>query len=175
MTVERKYFAPGLSKGVDMKMRCKKARKNISLAMDERLTAAALEKLDDHLRGCPSCQNWNRQQLWLRDQIKPPEMIQPSPWFYEQLQNKINKASARPRLLALGAGALRPALLQAAMLMVLILSALLGFFLGGRMDAPAAETAEAVFDQTMNLNAYADMPADSFGAVYDRLLQGELQ
>jgi hypothetical protein len=78
-------------------------------------------------------------------------------------------------LFALGAGALRPALLQAAMFMVLIISALLGFFLGGRMDAPAAETAEAVFDQTMNLNAYADMPADSFGAVYDRLLQGELQ
>ena len=175
MTVERKYFAPGLSKGVDMKMRCKKARKNISLAMDERLTAAALEKLDDHLRGCPSCQNWNRQQLWLRDQIRMAEMIQPSPGFYAQLQNRISQDSARPRLFAFGDGALRPALLQAAMLMVLILSALLGFFLGGRMDAPAAETAEAVFDQTMNLNAYADMPADSFGAVYHRLLQGELQ
>ena len=50
-----------------------------------------------------------------------------------------------------------------------------GFFLGGRLDAPAADAAAAVFNQTMNLNAYADMPAESFGAVYDRLLQGELQ
>ena len=158
-----------------MKMRCKKARKNISLAMDERLTAAALGKLDEHLRACPACQDWNRQQLWLRDQIRNAETIQPAPGFYAQLQNRINQATARPRLFAPGTVALRPALLQAAMFMVLILSALLGFFLGGRMDAPAAETAETVFDQTMNLNAYADMPADSFGAVYDRLLQGELQ
>lgn len=158
-----------------MKMRCKKARKNISLAMDERLTAPALEKLHVHLRACPSCQDWNREQLWLRGQIRNAETIQPSPGFYTQLQNRISRTSARPRLFAPGTVALRPALLQAAMFMVLILSALLGFFLGGRMDAPAAETAEAVFDQTMNLNAYADMPADSFGAVYDRLLQGELQ
>ena len=157
-----------------MKMRCKKAKKNISLAMDERLTAAALEKLDEHLRACPSCQDWNRQQLWLRDRINTVEMIQPSPGFYSQLQNKIARASTRPRLFSFAATALRPALLRAAMLMVLIFSALLGFFLGSRMDAPAADAAAAVFDQTMNLNAYADMPADSFGAVYDRLLQGEL-
>jgi Zn ribbon nucleic-acid-binding protein len=158
-----------------MKKHCKKSKKNISLAMDERLTAAALEKLETHMRGCPSCQNLNRDQLWLRDLINAAEMIQPSPGFYNQLQNKIARASTRPRLFSFAATALRPALLRAAMLMVLIFSALLGFFLGSRMDAPAAETAAAVFDQTMNLNAYADMPADSFGAVYDRLLQGELQ
>lgn len=157
-----------------MKMRCKKARKNISLAMDKRLAAAALEKLHVHLRGCPSCQNWNREQLWLRDQINTAEVIQPSPGFYSQLQNKIAGASTRPRLFSFAATELRPALLRAAMLMVLIFSALLGFFLGSRMDAPAADSAAAVFDRTMNLNAYADMPADSFGAVYDRLLQGEL-
>jgi ubiquinone biosynthesis protein Coq4 len=50
-----------------------------------------------------------------------------------------------------------------------------GFFLGGRLEAPAVKAAAAAFNQAMNLDAFADLPADSFGAVYDRLLQGEIQ
>ena len=158
-----------------MKMRCKKARKNISLALDKRLGPIIQEKLQAHLRSCPACQNWNRQQLWLREQIKAPEMIQPSPWFFAHLQNEINKAAARPRFFSFNPAAFQPNLLRAAMFLVLVFSALLGFFLSGRLDAPATETTAAVFNQTMNLNAYADMPAESFGAIYESLLQGDLQ
>ena len=158
-----------------MKMGCKKARKNISLAMDARLEPAILEQLQTHLRACPSCLNWQQEQSWLLDLIKTPQAIQPSPGFYAGLQDKINESQARTRLFALSPTFFRPAMLRAAIFLVLILSALLGFFLGSRLDTPAAETAAAVFNQTMNLNAYDDMPADSFGAVYERLLQGELQ
>jgi predicted anti-sigma-YlaC factor YlaD len=158
-----------------MNMRCQKAKKNISLALDKRLGPAVQEKLQAHLHSCPSCQNWKRQQLWLREQIKVQAMIQPSPAFFAQIQNMIDKATTRPRLFSFDPAVFRPALLRAAMFLVLIFSALVGFFLSGRLDAPAAETAAAVFNQNMNLNAFADMPADSFGAVYDRLLQGEIQ
>jgi len=158
-----------------MKMRCKKAKKNISLTMDSRLESVGQEKLQAHLRSCLACQNWNRQQLWLREQIKVPEMIQPSPDFFAHIQNKINKTATRQRLFSFNPTMLRPILLRAAMLLILIFAAWGGFSLGDRLDAPAAETAAAVFSQTMNLNAYADMPAESFGAVYNRLLQGELQ
>ena len=158
-----------------MKMRCKKARKNISLAMDSRLEAVVQKELQAHLRSCPSCQSWNQQQLWLREQIKAPEMIQPSYGFFAQIQNKIDENAARKRLFSFDPAMFRPVLLRTAMFLILIFSALLGFFLSGRLDAQAAETAAAVFSQTLNLNAYADMPADSFGAVYERLLQGELQ
>ena len=45
----------------------------------------------------------------------------------------------------------------------------------GPPDSPAANADAEVFSQTMNLNAFADLPADSFGAVYGRLLQGDPQ
>lgn len=102
-------------------------------------------------------------------------MIQPSPDFFAHIQNKINKTATRQRLFSFNPTMLRPILLRAAMLLILIFAAWGGFSLGDRLDAPATETAAAVFSQTMNLNAYADMPAESFGAVYNRLLQGELQ
>jgi predicted anti-sigma-YlaC factor YlaD len=158
-----------------MKMRCKKARKNISLAMDSRLEAVVQKELQTHLRSCPSCQSWNRQQLWLREQIKAPELIQPSPDFFAQIQKKIAKNAARPRLFPFDRAVFRPILLRAAMLLILIFAAWSGFSLSDRLDVPVAETTAAVFNQTMNLNVYADMPAESFGAVYDRLLQGEPQ
>ena len=70
---------------------------------------------------------------------------------------------------------LRPALLRAAMVLLLVFSAALGFLLGGRLDAPAAKPEAAAFSQAMNLDIFADLPADSFGAVYDSLLQGNVQ
>jgi predicted anti-sigma-YlaC factor YlaD len=158
-----------------MKMRCKKARKNISLAMDSRLQPARLEQLQMHLRGCLPCREWQQEQSSIQEMFGAREVLEPSPGFYQKLQVEINSSSPKARFFFSNPAVLRPALLRAAMFLVLIFSALLGFFLGGRLDVSPTETAAAVFSQTMNLNAYADMPADSFGAVYDRLLQGELQ
>lgn len=158
-----------------MKMRCKKARKNISLAMDSRLEPAAQEQLQKHMHICPSCRNWQQEQLGLLDLIKIPQTLQPSPGFYAGLQDKINGSQARPRFFVFSPDSFRPALLRAALFLVLVFSAVFGFFLGGRLEAPAAGADAAVFSQTMNLDAFTDLPADSFGAVYDSLLQGELQ
>ncbi len=40
---------------------------------------------------------------------------------------------------------------------------------------PRPSPTSAAFSQAMNLDIFADLPADSFGAVYDRLLQGNVQ
>ncbi len=61
------------------------------------------------------------------------------------------------------------------MVLVLVFSALLGYFLGGTADSPAVNADAEVFNRTLNLNAFSDLPADSFGAVYGRLLQGDPQ
>jgi hypothetical protein len=164
-----------LSKGADMKMRCKKARKNISLALDNRLEKAARESLQGHLDLCPSCRNWQQEQFSVQALFGNQEVLEPGPEFYQKLQKRMDRSSPAARFFFINPIVFRPALLRAAIFLVLIFSALLGFFLGGRLDAPATETDAAVFNQTMNLNAYADMPADSFGAVYERLLQGEIQ
>jgi predicted anti-sigma-YlaC factor YlaD len=171
---ERKYFAGSRSKGVDMKMHCKKARKNISLALDSRLQPAAMEKLQTHLDVCSACCEWQKEQAWFLNLMKTPQAApQPAANFHAVLLGKINESHEPAKLFMLSA--FRPAMLRAAMVLVLIFSAFLGFFLSGRLDATAGSSAAAIFSQTLNLNAYADMPAESFGSVYDRLLQGGLQ
>jgi hypothetical protein len=158
-----------------MKMECKKARKKISLALDGRLETIARESLQGHLDLCRSCRNWQREQSLIQELFYAREVLEPGPGFYQKLQVKIDSFSLADRFFFINPAVFRPALLRAAMFLILIFSALLGFFLSGRLDAPATESTAAVFNQTMNLNAYADMPADSFGAVYERLLQGEFQ
>jgi len=158
-----------------MKMRCSIARKNISLAMDGRLAPTARQALNGHIQACPACRTWQQEQSWLLDLVKTPSRLQPSPGFYSGLRDKIEPSAARPRLFAFSPDFFRPALLRAAMVLALILSALLGFVLSGPLDRPAGSNDAAAFSQAMNLDIFADLPADSFGAVYDRLLQGEIQ
>jgi len=156
-------------------MRCRIARKNISLAMDDRLAPAAQTGLQEHLRACPSCQEWQEEQSWLRDLVRTKEAIEPSPGFYAGVMAQVAAAPRRTRFYTLSLLFYRPMVLRAAMALLLVFSAALGFLLGGRLDAPAAEGDAAAFSQAMNLDAFADLPADSFGSVYDRLLQGNIQ
>ena len=159
-----------------MKMQCKKARKTISLALDSRLTAAVSAELNGHLDDCPACRDWQKGQAWIQQRIKAaPIPVQLSANLFSVLQNKINEPRKQKEFFTFSPSAFRPALLRAAMLLILAFSALLGFFLSGRLDARAADPATTVFSRTMNLDAFADLPAESFGAVYDRLLQGGLQ
>jgi anti-sigma factor RsiW len=158
-----------------MKMRCRVARKKISLAMDDRLAPPARLALGGHLRACPACSAWQQEQSQLADLLRAAPEIRPAPGFHAALRDRMDPAPARRRPLAFPGLFFRPALLRAAMLLVLIFAATLGFFLSGRLDEPAADTAVAVFSRTMNLDTFADLPDDSFGAVYGRLLQGEFQ
>ncbi len=155
-------------------MRCIKARKNISLAMDDRLAPAARAGLQEHLQACPSCLEWQQEQSWLRDLVGTKQAIEPGPGFHAGVMAQVAAAPRRPRLYALSSLFYRPMVLRAAMLLLLVFSALLGFFLSGRLETPTVAVRTA-FNQTLNLDAFADQPGDSFGAVYGRLLQGELQ
>ncbi|HEX7502035.1 MAG TPA: zf-HC2 domain-containing protein [Acidobacteriota bacterium] len=158
-----------------MKMRCNVARKNISLAMDNRLAPPGHRALSEHLLVCPSCRSWQQEQSQLSDLLSAAPEIRPAPGFYAALRDRLDFAPPRRQPLAFSGLFFQPALLRAAMVLLLVFSAALGFILGGRLDEPAADTDVAVFSRTMNLDAFADLPADSFGAAYDRLLQGKLQ
>jgi len=159
-----------------MKMQCKKARKNISLALDSRLQSAGFEELQAHLHGCPACQDWQKEQQGLLELMKTaPALPQLSAGFYAVLREKINEPLRAVDYTAFLSSPLRPVLLRAAMFLLLIFSVLAGFFLSGRLDAPSVQSVAADFNQAMNLDAFADLPAGSFGAVYERLLQGGLQ
>jgi anti-sigma factor RsiW len=172
---ERKFFGWVLSKGLAMKMNCGKARKNISLAMDGRLGENAVRKLDAHLELCPACREWRQEQLFLQEMFNATVALRPVPDFFDRLQKKINRSSARPWFSFFEPYLFKPVMLRVALLMLLVLSTALGFFLGGPLPEPAADPSDAAFSQAMNLDAFADLPVDSFGGVYERLLQGEVQ
>ena len=111
----------------------------------------------------------------MQDMLKSTGAMQPLPNFIDRLQKRIINSGPRPWLSFIQPYLFKPVWVRAAMIMLLMLSTAAGFFLGGRLEAPAAGADAAVFYQTMNLDAFTDLPANSFGAVYDSLLQGELQ
>jgi hypothetical protein len=160
-------------------MRCAKARKSISLAMDGRLGTDGRVGLREHLRACLSCREWQKEQSLILERVKKPPEIKLSPEhrcdLYGALLNRINREPYRPRPILPLPAALRPVWQGAAVFLILVFSAFLGFFLGGRLEATAPDAEAAAFRQTMNLDSFADAPANSFVAVYDMLLQGELQ
>jgi hypothetical protein len=156
-------------------MRCQKARKFISLALDERLKPSASDSLAAHLRACDSCSAWRQEQSWLIDLLQTPQAIAPGPGFHAGLMARVAASAAANRFFSLPRAFSRPAVLRAAMVLLLVFSAALGFFLGAPLLDPAPDTRVAAFSRTLNLDAFADLPAGSFGAVYDRLLQGEAQ
>jgi len=156
-----------------MKMRCEKARKFVSLALDGRIDTAARLMLQAHLLSCPGCREWQREQAGLRDLLKVPQELQPSPGFHAGLRRRIGTVPTRSA--SFSPFFSRPLLLRAAIFLLFAFSALLGLFLGGRLDPAAPGAGATAFSQALNLDAFADLPGDSFGAVYERLLQGEPQ
>ena len=164
------------SKGVKMKMHCRKARKNISLAMDDRLAPPARQALDGHLQACPACRAWQQEQSRFADLLRAAPGSLPPPGFMPPCASGwIRTPARRPSSRHFRAFPSGRRWLRAAMVLLLAFSAALGFLLSGRLDAPAAKSDAAAFSQAMNLDVFADLPADSFGAVYDRLLQGNVQ
>lgn len=164
-------------------MRCQKARRSISLAMDDRLPPAVRSKLNEHLQACVSCREWQKEQSWLRRLVAPPLELQPGRALHGAVMARVAAASlrgaksaSRRRGLFIPTPALiRPALLRAAALLIFVFSALFGLFLGARLERSAPANGAAAFSQALNLDVFADLPGDSFGAVYERLLQGEIQ
>lgn len=155
-------------------MRCQKARKSVSLALDHRLDSAGRAGLDHHLADCPSCRRWSEEQSWLHSLVKDPQQFQPSPGFHTRLRARTSAQA--PRLQSwLRLPLPSPLLVRAAFFLMFVFSTLLGVFLGYRLDRPAPDATAKAFSQALHLDALADAPAGSFAATYDLLLRGELR
>jgi anti-sigma factor RsiW len=153
-------------------MRCNQAKRLVSLAQDGRLDPAERSRLQAHLEGCPSCREWQQEQAWLLGRLRGLEAPAPGPGFQAALLARIAAAGASRRWGMLPPPALlRPALLRAAAVLVLAVSALLGYAIGGRLEKPSPATVAAAFDQALNLDAFADLPGGSLAAVHEGLLR----
>lgn len=155
-------------------MRCTQAKRYVSLAQDGRLSPAAQARLQAHLGRCPSCREWRDEQDWLRGRLHRLEAPASAPGFQAAVMARVAAAGARRRGRALPPlTLLRPALLRAAAVLALAVSALLGYAIGGRLDRPSPATVAAAFGQALNLDAFADLPGGSLGAVHEGLLREE--
>lgn len=155
-------------------MRCTQAKRSVSQAQDGRLHPAAMARLQAHLDRCPSCREWQEEQAWLRGRLRRLEAPAPGPGFQAAVMARVAAAVTRRRWPALPpATRLRPALLRAAAVLALAVSALLGYAIGGRLEGPSPATLTASFGQALNLDVFADLPGGSLGAVHEGLLGEE--
>ncbi len=152
-------------------MSCNKLRKQIVLALDGRLDPGP--DWQSHLSVCPACRTWLEEQRAVADLLATPVRLEPSSAFAATLQRRIRMVpppSGRIRLPLI----VWPALArQAALALIFSAAVLIGLLLGPGPLPPDADEGSASFQRTLNLELFADLPAESFGAVYAGLLQGE--
>ncbi len=154
-------------------MRCTQAKRSVSLAQDGRLSPAAMAPLQAHLDRCPSCREWQEELAWLHGRLQRLEAPAAGPGFQAAVMARAAAAGARRRRALPPLTLLRPVLRRAAAVLVLALSALLGYAISSRLERPSPAAVAAAFDQALNLDAFADLPGGSLGAVHEGLLREE--
>ncbi|HDQ45428.1 MAG TPA: zf-HC2 domain-containing protein [bacterium] len=144
-------------------MRCKNARKNISVLIDGEpapdIRDKIREKLRDHLASCEACRTHLSEASAVWDMLVLPDP-EPAPYLYTRIRARIESGTRISR-----AGGWERLLLPAAGAAVLAL----GIFLGSRIDpneqGGTVLTAEEFFGP-LDRDVFQDFPAASLGAVY---------
>lgn len=155
-----------------MKTNCRKMRKWASLDLDGRLPPPWNQTLGQHLARCPACRAWREQQEELATLLATPVPGQLSPLFALRLSQRISARRSRWSFPWLPLPRLRHLALRACTLLLFLGAVAAGFRFGAPPRPPAAGNDTLAFNRTLNLELFADLPADSFGAVYAALLQG---
>ncbi|HNX98054.1 MAG TPA: zf-HC2 domain-containing protein [Candidatus Aminicenantes bacterium] len=155
-----------------MKTNCKKMRKWASLDLDDRLSLPLSQALEQHLTRCPACHAWRAQQEELVTLLATPVPSQLSPLFAHHLSQRITASRSPWSFPWLVLPKLRLLAMQAGTLLLFLGAIAAGFRFGAPPRPPAAGNGTLVFNRTLNLELFADLPVDSFGAVYAALLQG---
>ncbi|HNX97829.1 MAG TPA: zf-HC2 domain-containing protein [Candidatus Aminicenantes bacterium] len=155
-----------------MKTNCRKMRKWASLDLDGRLPPPRSRALGQHLSRCPACRAWQEQQEELAALLATPVPGQLSPLFALHLSQRITARRSRWSFPWLPLPTLRPLALRTGTLLLFLAAVAAGFRFGAPPRPPTVGNGTLAFNRTLNLELFADLPADSFGAVYADLLQG---
>jgi len=156
-----------------MKTNCKKMRKWTSLDLDGRLPPPRRQALEQHLTRCPACRAWREEQEELVTLLATPVPSQLSPLFVPHLFQRIAAGHSPWSFPRLALPRLRTLATQAAILLLFLGGIVAGFRFGAPPRPPATGNGTLAFNRTLNLELFADLPVDSFGAVYAALLQGD--
>lgn len=70
-------------------MRCKKAEKYLSMALDGRLSSKKSDALGQHLNTCPECRRKKEEYRSMLNCMQSSEFPAPSPYFITQLKPRL--------------------------------------------------------------------------------------
>ena len=151
-------------------MNCRTAKKLISLYLDSEIEGPQQDLLLAHLGSCQSCKQEMKDLSAVMEKIPVPQIIEPSPYFFVKVRQKINARESAPLLLQFLLSP-RSAVLVAS---AVALSVFGGILLGETTLASQAaiETASEAAISDLNSGAMKDMPDESFTEQYDNITGG---
>jgi hypothetical protein len=163
-------------------MNCKNAKNNFISFLQNELTEEIRVEMENHFKACSNCSRLLEEfsQLW--GVLEHRERIQPSPFFWTRLSQKLiedeeGKKSALGWLERL-AGQARPAIAIGVLVICIFLGYSLGNFaqpVNGQTTSPTDQRAVVLqeFFDSHYLNPLNDLPAGSIEATYQEMISEE--
>jgi predicted anti-sigma-YlaC factor YlaD len=163
-------------------MNCKNVKKNFVSLLENELSEEQRVQMEKHLKICPHCSHLLEEfsQLW--GALEHHEKIQPSPYFWTRLKQKIaeHEEGRKPVWSWLGGlvGWARPTVAVASLLICIFL----GYSLGNFPPSVNGETTSQVDERTLALqqffdshylNSLNDLPTGSVEATYLDMISEE--
>jgi len=162
-------------------MNCKNVRNNFLSFLENELLEEQRMQMEKHLKNCPDCSRRLEESSQLWGTLKHRERIQPSPYFWTRLNQRIIDYEERKKPV-LGwlegvLGWVRPAVAVT----VLMICVFLGYSLGnspptnGQTVSQLDERTVALqqFFDSHDLDPLTDLPRGSIEATYLEMVSGE--
>jgi predicted anti-sigma-YlaC factor YlaD len=156
-------------------MNCKNVKNNFIFFLENELTEEKRVEMGNHLKACSDCSHLLEEFSELWETIEHHEKIQPSPYFWTRLKQRITEyEEGRKPVLGWLKGLIgwaRPAVGVA----VLLICVFLGYSLGNFPQAVNGQTTSQVDERTLALqqffdshylNPLNDLPTGSIEATY---------
>ena len=163
-------------------MNCGNVKKNLVFLLENELLEKQRVEIENHLKFCPNCSHLLEEfsQLW--GTLEHREKIQPSPYFWARLKQRITEyEEGRKPIWGWFEGLVgwaRPAVAVVALLICTFLGYSLGNFpqsVNGQTTSQADERTLALqqFFDSHNLNPLTDLPTGSVEATYLDMISEE--
>ena len=163
-------------------MNCKNIKKNLVLFLENELTEEQRVEIENHFKICPDCFRLLEEfsQLW--GALERGEKIQPSPYFWTRLKQRVIEYEEGRKPVWGWLGGLvrwtRPAVAVAVLLIGIFAGYSLGNFpqsVNGQMAYQVDERTLALeqFFDSYNLDPLIDLPTGSVEATYLDMISGE--
>lgn len=160
-------------------MRCRKVKKKMFAFLDGEVREKEGIKISYHLENCNSCKKEKETLLSLNSLLKKgKETIEPSPYFLNQLEQRIALLEKEENLFGKLLERINRAFIPATATAVIIIGLFLGNHFGkilysriaGILSPKENSLAQEVVGQSLHLNSLDDFPSESLGGIYIALI-----